>query len=98
MNGSISIVPSEDIRANYSKVSSLCRKNPVAITVNGKEDTVLLSYERFMERSRYIASLEAKFSVYEHLAQAMDGVKLGRVVNADKAFDEVLGDLESLEL
>ena len=97
MNDPTSIVPSEDIRASYAEISSLCRKNPVVITVNGKEDTVLLNYECFMERNRYIASLEAKFAVYDHLAQAMDDVKLGRTVSADEAFDEVLDDLESLE-
>ena len=43
MTNSISIRPSKDIRTNYAQISALTRDNPVAITVNGKEDTVLLS-------------------------------------------------------
>lgn len=43
----ISIRPSKDIRTNYAQISILTRSNPVAITVNGKEDTVLLSHEDF---------------------------------------------------
>ena len=35
----ISIRPSKDIRTNYAQISELTRQNPVAITVNGKEDT-----------------------------------------------------------
>ena len=45
MNLTISIRPSRDLRNNYSKLSKLTRENPVAITVNGKEDTVVMSYE-----------------------------------------------------
>ena len=45
MNTGISIRPSRDLRSNYSQISSLARQNPVAITVNGKEDTVVMSHE-----------------------------------------------------
>ena len=85
MNNAISIRPSKDIRTNYAQISSLTRSNPVAITVNGKEDTVLLSHEDFQEQRKYIAELEAKIAVYAHLAQAIDDVKLGRVQDADEA-------------
>ena len=47
MTNSISIRPSKDIRTNYAQISALTRDNPVAITVNGKEDTVLLSHEDY---------------------------------------------------
>ena len=98
MNNTISIRPSKDIRTNYAQISSLTRQNPVAITVNGKEDTVLLSHEDFQDQQNYIAELEAKLAVYAHLAQAMDDVKLGRVQKADDAFDDIIAELESLEL
>ena len=98
MNNAISIRPSKDIRNNYAQISSLTRQNPVAITVNGKEDTVLLSHEDFHDQQNYIAELEAKLAVYAHLAQAMDDVKLGRVQKADDAFDDIIAELESLEL
>ena len=98
MNNAISIRPSKDIRNNYAQISSLTRQNPVAITVNGKEDTVLLSHEDFQDQQNYIAELEAKLAVYAHLAQAMDDVKLGRVQDADEAYDDIIAELENLDL
>lgn len=98
MNHGISIRPSKDIRTNYAQISALTRENPVAITVNGKEDTVLLSHEDFQEQQLYISELEAKLSVYTHLAQAMDDVKLGRVQDADAAYDDIIGELERLDI
>lgn len=98
MNNAISIRPSKDIRTNYAQISTLTRSNPVAITVNGKEDTVLLSHEDFTEQQNYIAELEAKLAVYAHLTQAMDDVKLGRVQDADEAYDDILAELEHLDL
>lgn len=98
MNNSISIRPSKDIRTNYAQISALTRENPVAITVNGKEDTVLLSHEDFEEQKKYISDLEARLAVYAHLAQAMDDIKLGRVQSADEAFDDIIADLENLDV
>ncbi len=96
-NNSISIRPSKDIRTNYAQISALARESPVAITVNGKEDTVLLSHEDFEEQKKYISDLEARLAVYAHLAQAMDDIKLGRVQSADEAFDDIIADLENLD-
>ena len=98
MNNAISIRQSKDIRTNYAQISTLTRSNPVAITVNGKEDTVLLSHEDFQDQQNYIAELEAKLAVYAHLAQAMDDVKLGRVQDADEAYDDIIAELENLDL
>lgn len=98
MNNSISIRPSKDIRTNYAQISALTRDNPVAITVNGKEDTVLLSHEDYQQQLNYISELEARLAVYAHLAQSMDDVKLGRVQDADDTFDDIIGELENLDL
>ena len=98
MDRGISIRPSKDIRTNYAGISALTRENPVAITVNGKEDTVLLSHEDFRDQLAYISELEAKIAVYAHLAQAMDDIKLGRTENADAAFADILGELENLDV
>ena len=62
MTNSISIRPSKDIRTNYAQISALTRDNPVAITVNGKEDTVLLSHEDYQQTMHYFTE------VYEKLA------------------------------
>ena len=98
MRPSISIRPSKDIRTNYAQISALTRQNPVAITVNGKENTVLLSHEDFQNQIHYICELEAKLAVYSHLAQAMDDIKLGRVQTADSVFEDLLEELEHLEV
>ena len=96
MSLSISIRPSKDIRTNYAQISALTRQNPVAITVNGKEDTVLLSHEDFQDQMHYISELEARLAVYAHLAQAMDDVKLGRTQTMDEAFDDILAELDEV--
>ncbi len=98
MDNTISIRPSKDIRNNYAQISALTRKSPVAITVNGKEDTVILSHEDYRDRQKYISELEAKVALYAHLAQAMDDIKLGRVQDSDAVFDEILSDLETLDV
>jgi PHD/YefM family antitoxin component YafN of YafNO toxin-antitoxin module len=98
MIGEISIRPSKDLRNNYGTISQLSRSNPVAITVNGKEDTVVLSHEDYMKQLRTIDELKSKLSVYEHLSQAADDVKLGRVQDADDVFDNILKELDDLEV
>ena len=98
MSPSFSIRPSKDIRTNYAQISALTRQNPVAITVNRKEDTVLLSQEDFQNQKHNISELEAKLAVNTHLAQAMDDIKLGRVQSADSAFADILGELGNLDV
>ena len=98
MSRAISIRPSKDLRSNYAQISALSRKNPVAITVNGKEDIVVLCHDDYMEQQNYITELEAKLAVYSHLAQASDDVKLGRGQEVDAAFDDILSELDGLEI
>lgn len=96
MYPSISIRPSKELRNNYNQISTLSRSNPVAITVNGKEDTVVLSHEDFVDQQQYISELEARLAVYAHLAQAMDDIKLGRTQAMDAAFDDILAELDEV--
>ena len=95
---SSAIRPSKDIRTNYAQISALTRDNPVAITVNGKEDTVLLSHEDYQQTMHYISELEEKLALYAHLAQSMDDIRLGRVHSADDVFNDLLNDLENLDV
>ena len=94
MNAAISIRPSRDLRSNYSQISALARQNPVAITVNGKEDTVVMRHESFMEQQNYSAEMEARLQVYAHLAQAEDDVKLGRVQPIEDVRRNLLRELD----
>lgn len=82
---------------NYAQISAMTRKNPVAITVNGKKDTVILCHDDFVEHQNYISDMEARLAVYEHLAQAQEDIKLGRVQNLDDAIGNILNELDNLE-
>ncbi len=97
MNG-LSIRPSRDIRTNYAEISKISREHPVAITVNGREDTVIMSHEQYMRQIDEIAEMQALLKVYEHLSQAEDDVKLGRVKPAYEVFDALLADLDKMTL
>ncbi len=94
MTNTISIRPSKDLRNNYSQISSLSRENPVAITVNGREDIVILSHEDYVEQQNYISQLESKLAIYSHLAQAQDDIRLGRIQDIDESFEMILSKLE----
>ena len=82
------------MRNNYSQISSLSRENPVAITVNGREDIVILSHEDYVEQQNYISQLESKLAIYSHLAQAQDDIRLGRIQDIDESFEMILSKLE----
>lgn len=97
MNGQFSIRPSKDLRTNYAQVSALAKDHPVAITVNGKEDTVLLSHEEYLFQQRTIAELQDKLAIYKHLAQSADDVKLGRVKGLNDTFESLFAELAELQ-
>ena len=90
MQTTISIRPSKDLRTQYPAISQLAKEHPVAITVNGREDTVILSHEQYIALQDYIVELEQKNALYAHLAQAEDDVRLGRVYDAEDVFASVL--------
>lgn len=94
----LSIRPSKDLRTNYAQISILAKQNPVAITVNGKEDTVILCHDDYMQQQRYISELEARLALYAHLAQASGDIIHGRVQNTDDALDDILKELDDLKL
>ena len=58
------IRPSADLRNHYSEISKLCKENKeaVIITVNGRGDTVTLSYEEYKNMKARIESVS-----YTHL-------------------------------
>ena len=67
------IRPSADLRNHYSEISKQCREEneAVIITVNGRGDTVSLSYEEYKRMKSRIVLLEI-------LTEAEDDVKSGR--------------------
>ena len=68
------IRPSADLRNHYSEISKQCREEneAVIITVNGRGDTVSLSYEEYKRTKSRIELLEI-------LTEAEDDVKNGSV-------------------
>ena len=78
------IRPSADLRNQYSDISRQCKENKeaVIITVNGRGDTVTLSYEEYK-------NMKARIELLEVLAEAEDDVKNGRVAPVTDTFDDL---------
>lgn len=76
--------PSADLRNHYSDISRQCKENKeaVIITVNGRGDTVTLSYEEYK-------NMKARIELLEVLAEAEDDVKNGRVAPVTDTFDDL---------
>ena len=74
------IRPSADLRNHYSEISKLCKENKEA--VNGRGDTVVLSYEEYK-------NMKARIELLEVLAEAEDDVKNGRVAPITETFDDL---------
>lgn len=88
------IRPSRDLRTHYKEVSELCRMQPVAITVNGREDTVLISHNDFMDLEIERQRLKAEVELLTALVEADDDVKLGRVSTLEDARKRALSKYE----
>ena len=79
-----SIRPSADLRNHYSEFSKQCREEneAVIITVNGRGDTVSLSYEEYKR-------MKSRIELLEILTEAEDDVKNGRVAPINETFDDL---------
>ena len=75
------IRPSADLRNHYSEISKQCReqKEAVIITVNGRGDTVSISYEEYK-------NMKARIELLEILAEAEDDVKNERTAPVSETF------------
>ena len=97
MSGEISITPSKDIRTNYAQIAALAHQQPVAITVNVREDTVLISHEDFLEQQRAMAEMQERLALYAHLAQSQDDIKLGRVQPIKSVIEDIYKDIDNID-
>ena len=79
-----SIRPSADLRNHYSEISRQCRENneAVIITVNGRGDTVSLSYEEYKR-------MKSRIELLEILSAAEDDVNNGRVEPIENTFQDL---------
>lgn len=78
------IRPSADLRNHYSEISKQCRENKeaVIITVNGRGDTVSLSYEDYKR-------MKARIELLEILAEAEDDAVNGRTAPIKETFEDI---------
>ena len=83
------IRPSADLRNHYNEISKQCRekKEAVIITVNGRGDTVSLSYEEYKK-------MKSRIELLEILAEAEDDVKNGRIAPINDTFDDLRSILQ----
>ena len=79
-----SIRPSADLRNHYNEISRQCRENKeaVVITVNGRGDTVSISYEEYRR-------MRARIELLEILAESEEDVKSGRTAPVQETFDDL---------
>ena len=79
-----SIRPSADLRNHYNEISKQCKENKeaVIITVNGRGDTVSLSYEEYK-------NMKARIELLEVLAEAEEDGKNDRVAPVSETFDDL---------
>ncbi len=78
------IRPSADLRNHYSEISRQCRedKEAVIITVNGRGDTVSLSYEAYK-------NMKSRIELLEILGESDDDVRNGRIAPISETFDDL---------
>ena len=78
------IRPSADLRNHYNEISKQCRerKEAVIITVNGRGDTVTMSYEEYK-------NIKSRIELLEILTEAEDDLKNGRLAPIGDTFDEL---------
>ena len=83
------IRPSADLRNHYNEISKQCReqKEAIIITVNGRGDTVSISYEEYK-------NMKARIELLEILAEAEDDVKSGRVAPISETFSDLRAMLQ----
>ena len=78
------IRPSADLRNHYNEISKRCRENneAVIITVNGRGDTVSLSYEEYKR-------MKSRIELLEILSDAEDDVRNGRMEPVENTFRDL---------
>jgi len=78
------IRPSADLRNHYNEISKQCREDneAVIITVNGRGDTVSLSYEEYKR-------MKARIELLEMLAEAENDVKSGNTAPISETFQNL---------
>lgn len=92
MSSPISIRPSKDLRNNYAQISKLAKEHPVAITVNGREDIVIISHDEYNKQQEEMDLLRQQLSFYAQMIQSISEGNAGMA----ESFDDVFAKVEKL--
>ena len=86
-----SIRPSADLRNHYNEISRQCHeeREAVVITVNGRGDTVSMSYEEYNR-------MKSRLYLLEVLAEAEEDVRNGNVAPVKNTFSDLRKALEEM--
>ena len=78
------IRPSADLRNHYNEISKQCKENNevVIITVNGRGDTVSMSYDDYK-------NMKSRIQLLEILAEADDDVRNERIAPIEDTFNNL---------
>ena len=79
------IRPSADLRNHYKEISEICKQTnqPVFITVNGREDTALVS-------SELIDELYQTINLMQQINVGLSDIQQGRMIKLDDAKKKLL--------
>ena len=82
------IRPSADLRNHYSEISRQCHdtRKPVFITVNGRGDTVVLSYAEYNQ-------MQSELDLLRTLSDAEEDARAGRTAPIQQTFDDIRAKL-----
>lgn len=83
-----------DLQRDYDRIARLAQSAPVSITVNNKNDTVIMTYDSFLTQQQHISELENRLALWEQLIRAMNDVNHGRTQDANAVFSDILAELE----
>lgn len=83
------IRPSADLRKNYNELSKLSRENrsPIAITVNGREDTVLINHALYRQQIEELDLLRS-------IAEAECDFENGHFNNVNNIFEDLRKEIK----
>ncbi len=84
------IRPSADLRNKYNELSKLTReqRSPIAITVNGREDTILINH------ALYVQQME-ELELLRDLAEAEQDFENGRFDTSENAINKLRSELKN---
>ncbi len=84
------IRPSADLRNKYGELSKLTKeeRKPIAITVNGREDTILISHALYVQQMEELELLKA-------IAEAEQDFEEGRFDSSENVFENLRGELKT---